>query len=299
MLSISEKKFYDDEGYLLVENVINPSQLNEILKITNQLIEKSKNITKSNDVYDLDHGHNSFTPRLTRIKQPHQVNKYFWDIIKESKIQEILIDLLGNDVSLKTSKLNTKYPDGGSAIEWHQDWVFYPHTNDKVLALGLMLSDVNFENGPLMVIPQSHKGPVLSHENEEGLFCGAINPSDPSFNINRAITLTGKAGSMTIHHARTLHGSAQNNSDQNRLVLFYECNSADAWPLVGTGVYLKKSSPKDLWKQLQSQMICGNICLTPKMTSVPVRVPLPPPPDYGSIFTTQKTGRAKSAFKTH
>ena len=38
------------------------------------------------------------------------------------------------------------------------------------------------------------------------------------------------------------------------------------------------------------------VCLTPRMTNIPIRVPLPPPPDYGSIFTTQKTGKAKSAF---
>mgnify|MGYP001165500407 FL=1 len=296
MLTDIQKKFYDDEGYLLVEDVLSEDQLNQINKITNDLIDKSRNINKSNDVYDLEEGHSYSSPRLTRIKQPHQVNKFFWDIIKESKIENILKDLLGKNISLKTSKLNTKYPDGGSAIEWHQDWVFYPHTNDDVLALGLMLNDVDHDNGPLMVIPRSHKGPVLSHENEEGLFCGAINPKDPNFNMNKAVTLTGRAGSMSIHHARTLHGSAANNSEKNRLILFYECNSADAWPLVGTGVYLKQSSPVDLWKQMQSQMLCGNVCLTPRMTSVPIRLPLPPPPDYGSIFKTQKTGKAKSAF---
>ena len=36
-----------------------------------------------------------------------------------------------------------------------------------------MLNDVDLDNGPLMVIPGSHKGPVLSHNND-GVFCGAI-----------------------------------------------------------------------------------------------------------------------------
>ena len=296
MLNEKDKNFYNKNGYLFVEEVLTNDQLQNIEKITKRLMEKSKSISKSNNIFDLADGHSSVAPKLSRIKQPHQVDKYFWDIIKESKIEGILKDLLGPDVSLKTSKLNTKYPDGGTAIEWHQDWVFYPHTNDDVLALGIMLNDVDYDNGPLMVIPGSHKGPVLSHENEEGLFCGAINPDDPNFDINKAVTLTGKAGSMSIHHARTLHGSATNNSNRNRLILFYECNAADAWPLVGTGVYLKQSSPGDLWKQMQSQMLCGNVCLTPRMTPVPIRLPLPPPPDYGSIFKTQKTGNAKSAF---
>ena len=296
MLLESEKNFYFDKGYLLVEDVINSEQLKNISDIVASWLDESKKISKSNNIFDLDEGHNSITPRLTRIKQPHHVNKYFLDIISDSKILEILKDLLGPDISLKTSKLNTKFPDGGTAIEWHQDWAFYPHTNDDVLALGLMLNDVDYDNGPLMVIPESHKGPILSHENEKGLFCGAINPLDPAFHLDKAVTLTGKAGSMTIHHARTLHGSATNNSSKDRQILFYECNSADAWPLVGTGVYLKNMSPVDLWDQLNSQMISGNVCLSPRMENIPVRVPLPPPPDYGSIFKTQKTGNAKTAF---
>ena len=296
MLTNNQKKDYDNEGYLLVEDVLSKDQLTKINEITNDLIDKSKNINESNSVYDLEDGHTYSSPRLTRIKQPHQVDKYFWDIIKESKIEGILKDLLGPDVSLKTSKLNTKYPDGGTAIEWHQDWVFYPHTNDDVLALGIMLNDVDYDNGPLMVIPGSHKGPVLSHENEEGLFCGAINPDDPNFDINKAVTLTGKAGSMSIHHARTLHGSATNNSNRNRLILFYECNAADAWPLVGAGRYLKTSSHNDLWNQLKSQMVCGEVCLTPRLEKIPVRMPLPPSAGHGSIYETQKIGKAKSAF---
>ena len=296
MLTDIEKNFYYDQGYLLVENVITQKQLKEILNITNELLEKSKIISKSDDVFDLADDHSPVFPRVSRIIQPHQVNKYFWNLIKESKIEQILIDLLGPNISLKTSKLNTKFPDGGSAVEWHQDWVFYPHTNDNVLALGLMLDDVDEENGPLMVIPKSHKGPVLSHENKNGIFCGAVNPDDPDFNLDRAIALKGKARSMTIHHARTLHGSAANNSNKNRLILFYECNAADAWPLVGTGAYLKSSSHIELMNQLQTQMVSGKVCLTPRMLPTPIRLPLPPPPDHGSIFTTQKTGNAKSAF---
>ena len=43
-------------------------------------------------------------------------------------------------------------------------------------------------------------------------------------------TLTGKAGDMTVHHVRLLHGSAPNRSDRARKILFYECARADAWP---------------------------------------------------------------------
>ena len=294
-LSKDEINFYNDQGYLLVEDVISENQHKEMLALVDGFFEKSKMIKENDNIFDLEDGHSSDNPRLKRIKQPHQHSQFFWDIIKESKIEEILRDLLGDNVSLKTSKLNTKAPGGGAAVEWHQDWAFYPHTNDNVLALGLMLNDVDIDNGPLMVIPESHKGPVLSHFNN-GVFCGAIDPDDSDFEMSKAVTLTGKARSMTIHHARTLHGSSPNNSNRDRLVLFYECNSADAWPLVGAGAYMKSTNPVQLCNQLEKQMVCGRVSYQPRMENVPVTIPLPPAPDYGSIFTSQKTGGAKSAF---
>ena len=294
-LSKDEINFYNDQGYLLVEDVISENQHKEMLALVDGFFEKSKMIRENDNIFDLEDGHSSDNPRLKRIKQPHQHSQFFWDIIKESKIEEILKDLLGDNVSLKTSKLNTKAPGGGAAVEWHQDWAFYPHTNDNVLALGLMLNDVDLDNGPLMVIPESHKGPVLSHFNN-GVFCGAIDPDDSDFDMSKAVTLTGKARSMTIHHARTLHGSSPNNSNRDRLVLFYECNSADAWPLVGAGAYMKSTNPVQLCNQLEKQMVCGKVSYQPRMENVPVTIPLPPAPDYGSIFTSQKTGGAKSAF---
>ena len=295
VLSKDEINFYNDQGYLLVEDVISENQHKEMLALVDGFFEKSKMIKENDNIFDLEDGHSSDNPRLKRIKQPHQHSQFFWDIIKESKIEEILRDLLGDNVSLKTSKLNTKAPGGGAAVEWHQDWAFYPHTNDNVLALGLMLNDVDLDNGPLMVIPESHKGPVLSHFNN-GVFCGAIDPDDSDFDMSKAVTLTGKARSMTIHHARTLHGSSPNNSNRDRLVLFYECNSADAWPLVGAGAYMKSTNPVQLCNQLEKQMVCGKVSYQPRMDNVPVTIPLPPAPDYGSIFTSQKTGGAKSAF---
>ena len=295
MLTQEQKQFYDENGYLMVEDVITSEQLKKLQQITYALIEDSRQISQSNEVYDLDDGHNAETPRLTRIKLPHKQNPYYWDILKQSGVTEVLRDILGNDTTIITSKLNTKSPGGGSAVEWHQDWAFYPHTNDDLLAFGLMLEDVTPDNGPLMVIPKSHKGPLLSHK-ANGLFCGAIDADDPLFEQEKAVTLTGKAGSMTVHHARLLHGSAPNLSDRNRLILFYEVAKADAWPILGAGSYIHSLGQRKFWDDLQDRTITGEPCLAPRLENVPVSMPLPPALDNTSIFKTQKSGGAKSAF---
>ena len=46
----------------------------------------------------------------------------------------------------------------GSPVEWHQDWAFYPHTNDDMLAIGVLLDDCDLANGPMLVTPGTHIG---------------------------------------------------------------------------------------------------------------------------------------------
>ena len=43
----------------------------------------------------------------------------------------------------------------------------------------------------------------------------------------------GKAGSITVHHVRAVHGSATDFSSEERRLLLYQYRAADAWPLFG------------------------------------------------------------------
>ncbi|MBV7393961.1 phytanoyl-CoA dioxygenase family protein [Mameliella sediminis] len=295
MLSQTQKEFYDQNGYLKVEQVVTPEELAELQSVTEALINQSREVSQSDERFDLDKGHTPDQPRLTRIKLPHKQHPVYDRILKHSGVTRVLNDLLGPDTVLNTAKLNCKAPGGGAAVEWHQDWAFYPATNDTLLAVGLMLEDVTEENGPLLVIPGTHKGPVLSHH-ANGTFCGAINPEDPLFEKDKIVTLTGKAGDMTVHHVRMLHGSAPNVSERARKILFYECAAADAWPLLGASSYIHSLGQRRFWDDLQDRLITGQLALEPRLAQVPVRMPLPPAVDNSSIFKTQQSGGAKSAF---
>ena len=298
MLTPEQIAAFNRDGFLLVEDALTPPQLKALRRATEELVQRSKAIEASDDVYDIARGHCATRPRLNRIKLPHLHHPAYSDLIRGERMVSILRALLGTNVRLHTSKLNTKPPGGGVAIEWHQDWAFYPHTNDDLLALGIMLEDVTESNGPLKVIPGSHRGPVLSHF-RDGVFCGAIDPKDPQFDITSAVTLTGRAGSMSIHHVRTLHGSAANHSDRARPMLFYECGAADAWPINGNSSTYTGLSQQAFWGELSERMICGKQPRTARLESVPVVMPLPPAPDSASIFKVQSSGNAASAFSGH
>jgi phytanoyl-CoA hydroxylase len=100
------------------------------------------------------------------------------------------------------------------------------------------------------------------------------------------VALTGRAGSMSFHHVRALHGSASNTSDRSRHLLLYEVAAADAWPLLGVA---------DL-DEFDRALLSGRPTVEPRLTSVPVRLPLPPAARQGSIYENQ-AGAARFYFE--
>ena len=125
-------------------------------------------------------------------------------------------------------------------------------------------------------MPKSHTGPIWDHH-ADGRFCGAVDPATIKAEIDRAVPLTGSAGSMSFHHVRLLHGSAQNVSDRPRALLLYEYGAADAWPLMGV---------KDL-ADFDARLVTGEPSIVPRVTPAPVRMPLPPAIHQGSIYENQ------------
>jgi phytanoyl-CoA hydroxylase len=215
---------------------------------------------------------------VRRIKAPHAHHEAYKRASRHPGIVSLLEQLWGS-VRYDTGKLNLKSAGYGAPIEWHQDWAFYPHTNDDLAAVGIMLDDFTMENGPMMVVPGSHKGPVFDHHGPDGRFCGAMDPNDPGLDYAKAVPCLGKAGSITIHHVRLVHGSATNFSGQERRFLLFQYRAADAWPLLG----LKEGIGK-----FNEQLLVGEPSLVPRLTDLPVRMPLPPAEYQGSIYENQR-----------
>ena len=279
--------FYREHGYLVLERHLSAGQVGTLRETLARLVAGATGLTESNAVYDLEDSHRPDSPRVRRIKLPHKVDPVFEDLLRSETILAPVRDLVGPSLRLHTSKLNMKSAEFGAAVEWHQDWAFYPHTNDDILAVGVMLNDVGPENGPLLVLPGSHRGPILDHH-ANGRFCGAVDIEASGVDLADAVALTGPAGSVSFHHVRTLHGSDLNRSDQDRALLLYEITSADAWPIQGS------MSPFDDLESYDSKLLCGEPTITPRMAEVPVQLPLPGPEKEGSIYENQKGTGARS-----
>ena len=281
MITEAQVAAYKRDGFIVVDNVLSPAQIAELRAVTEDLVKKSRSAAEHNSVYDLEPTHSPRDPRVRRIKAPHSQHRIYDSVMRHPHILAALQQLLSPAIRFDTSKLNMKAAGYGAAVEWHQDWAFYPHTNDDLAAVGVMMDDMELENGPLLCVPGSHLGPVYDHH-VDGYFCGAIDPTRDGIDFSKAVPCIGKAGSVSIHHVRTIHGSAVNTSNKQRRLLLLQYRAADAWPLLAQG--------QMEWEKWRSLLLCGEDDPgVPRCTSVPVRLPLPAAMHQGSIYENQRT----------
>ena len=284
VLSEDQMAFYESEGYLVLENRLDDTMVEAIRDEIARLSAPAAAMTESDDRIDLEDSHTPGDPRVRRIKLPHKQSTLFNDLLHSDAILAPVRDLIGPDLRLHTTKLNMKLAGYGAAIEWHQDFAFYPHTNDDVLAVAVIIDDMKLENGPLMVYPGSHRGPILDHH-RNGVFAGGIDMKAANLDPADAVPLTGPAGSISIHHARIIHGSAQNRSDIPRRLMFFELMAADAFPVMGSMTRFDDIESYD------DLILCGAPTLSPRLADVPVRIPQPQPDRNKSIYEIQKNLR--------
>ena len=282
MLTRDQAERYRREGYVVVEDLVAAETLAELRRVTEEIVATAHGVTSHTNVLDLEPSHTPERPRVRRIKSPHLAHPFYWDMAGHPPVMAAIEPLIGPDIRVRPGgKVNLKSAGYGAPVEWHQDWAFYPHTNDDVLAVGILLDDVDEDNGPMMVLPGSHLGPIHDHH-ANGAFCGGIDLARTPLDLSGAVALTAPAGSVTIHHARLVHGSAVNRSDRPRRLLLFEYAAADAWPLAGI-------EPLDDFEEFNRRVVHGRPTPEPRLAPVPVRMPFPRAVHQGSLYENQRT----------
>jgi phytanoyl-CoA hydroxylase len=276
---------YKEKGFVVVEDIFSAEDVRKMDEAMKGLVESARTLSEHNDVIDLEPSHTPENPRVRRIKEPFLNHPVFHEISKRPRLIAALTALIGPDLRMHGSKINLKSATYGSPVEWHQDWAFYPHTNDDVLAVGVMLDAMTEDNGPLLCIPGSHKGPTYDHH-QDGRFVGAIDPDASGIDFSKAEKVTGKAGSCSFHHVRMMHGSGQNTSGKDRRLLLLQVAAADAWDIRGM-------SRIGSWEQYEATMIAGTVTNVPRVVSTPIRLPFPEPLKKGSIYESQSLVKNK------
>ena len=274
VLTQDQREAYFRDGYLVVERLIPEDLVDEINRITAGWIDRSRAITTPNDVLDVAPSHSAEKPVVRRLKKPDGMDPAYWDYAN-GVIADVAADLLGPDVCFHHSKLNFKWSDGHDEVAWHQDIAFYPHTNYSLLAIGTYLADVNPGDGPLGVIPGSHKGPIFEHYDDNDIWTGRIkDDAVAELPTETAVYCPAPKGSITIHHARAVHATeATTHSVSGRPLLINAFASADAFPYAAL---------KSTYTEHFRTLVRG----TPARWAHHDPEPCPTPPDFSAGYTS-------------
>jgi len=229
-LTQAQREHYFEHGYVCVESLVPADTLAELRAVTDDFQERSRQIAASDERFDIGPGHSPETPLLRRLKSPDEQHAAYWSFAT-GLMADVAADLVGPNVVFHHSKLNFKWFDESDTVRWHQDIQFFPHTNYNVLTIGCYLADTDMSNGPLAVLDGSHHDDLYDQYDAQGNWTGMLSDADAArIDAGRVRYLTGPAGSITVHNARTLHHSPSSKSPRPRPLLLNCYTAADAKP---------------------------------------------------------------------
>ena len=231
VLTSSQREEYFHSGYLNLEGFLDTAWLTRLRSASMRFIEKSRPVSRNNEMFVLENGHCYEHPKLRRVVSPVSHNKIFWEFASESVIPDLVADVVGPNVRFFHSKLNYKWANGGQRFEWHQDIQAWPHTNYSPVTVGVLLEDVNMSQGPLTVVKRSHVGPLYDLYDNRGNFVIRIAKEKLGW-VTEALKdyMIGTAGTVFLLNCRTIHGSDVNYSSSSRPLLLNVYSAADAFP---------------------------------------------------------------------
>lgn len=176
----------------------------------------------------------------------HRSNPLFARVARDQRTAGLIRYLLDGDLYVHQSRLNLKPGFKGKEFYWHSDFETW-HTEDglprmRTISCSILLTDNQPWNGPLMLIPGSHRhyigcvGQTPENHYEKSLRRQEFGiPDDDSlaelverYGIAQA---TGMAGSVVLFDCNTLHGSNSNITPSPRSNLFFVYNHVDNQPI--------------------------------------------------------------------
>jgi hypothetical protein len=284
VLSEEQRQQYFEDGYLHLPRFIGMDWVQRLRAVAAEFVECSRHVTESSDAIFVEPGHTPDNPRLLRLNQAVNHHPLFWEFATDSILPDLAVDLVGPDVKFRESTINYKWADGGSRVHWHQDIPFFPHTNLNLFVAITYLEDVGPDQAPLKVLRGSHRGEIFHHRDRSGQWLGRISDEDlTGLRLDEAVALTGPAGTVSVIHTATVHGSEPNNSKRNRPALILGYHAADSF------CYTPFPRPT----RYTDQLLRGN---APRFAHhEPMDMPLPP--DWSEGFTSIFENQEQAVFE--
>ena len=212
-LTRKELNFFNENGYLVVKNIITEKSIENYKNIYNDFISGLIDVgTNRRDLKGEGENSSSKAESITQIMVP---SKYYAEMktsIYYTLVTSIARQLLGNDLEIDFDMLINKPPLRNSITPWHQDCAYWIDMPDKrAISAWMPLDKATLDNGCMWYVPGSHKQEVRKHKSTEkngALVCEG--------NEAEAKYIELEPGSVVLHHGATVHYSRGNTSNSQR-----------------------------------------------------------------------------------
>lgn len=280
---------FNQQGFLVVENVLSAEEIAALQHDFDQWVEESRAQTEAYGEtldgrarFDVEGDHAPDHPSLRRVSSPTEISAAYEHAALQSRMAAITGQLIGGSgTRFHHSKINSKLPHTATKVEWHQDFLFTPHSNDDIITALLMVSEVTPENGPLNVVPGSHKGPLWSHWQNDR-FTGAVDKTVVEEHCQQPVACFGPAGSVCFMHTRLLHASSPNETELPRTLFISVYAAEDSLPF----------GDNPLPSNHAGVMVAGEESGLIRSTENQLRLPQKP---RGASFFVQQAGKDPAA----
>lgn len=107
---------------------------------------------------------------------------------------------------------------GGDPTNWHQDAPNFPFDRRGFLTMWIAIEDIELEQGPLTLLPGSHRLGLLGAVDGagDGLDLGSVLTADDRARVGEPVTTALAAGDATVHDGSLLHSAGANRTDRPR-----------------------------------------------------------------------------------
>ncbi len=234
---------YNKSGFLLINNLFSDDWIKEI---TNKLSMTSWE-DKPGTVLESDR------KTIRGIHEDPTKNGLLEKISKHPSIVEPAMQILGSQIYIHQLKINFKAPFSGDNWPWHQDFIYWKQEDGmptaRAVNIVIFLEDVNEFNGPLCLIPGSHKQGIISSltqtkpdsadpEAPEWMasFKSDMKYTTPEETVSNLVenfgieAPKGQRGSVLFFHPNCVHASANNISPFPRKIAIITYNSVKNIP---------------------------------------------------------------------
>lgn len=235
-LSETELAQYERDGFLVFDSFLDQATVREFREDL-RAYEDDESILRSEGTIT-----EPGKQEIRSIFGIHELSDRFDRLTRDPRILAMVRQLLGSDAYIHQSRINFKPGFHGKGFDWHSDFETW-HAEDgmprmRAVSFSITLTDNTPFNGPLMLIPGSHKTfvPCVGRTPEDN-YQSSLKKQELGVPNNRDLAAmadkygikapTGPAGSLIIFECNTLHASNANMSPWPRSNLFFVYNSVE------------------------------------------------------------------------